>query len=396
MADKHFDFEKDPNLITTHLGEEYERYYNAITPPIFMNSLNVFPDIDAYYAADKFDEHTFIYGRVSNPTVRILEKKVAALEKGYACVFFASGMAAATTAAMSVLKPSSHIVCIYNAYGPLRVFLTDYCNKQMGMKLTFVKGDSVAEFENAVTDETDLIVLESPSSVMMGLQDLGAVAKIAKKHGAVTYIDNTCATPLHQNPLDFGIDIVMHTASKYLGGHSDVVAGCLVVGDEARFKDLMGVQRELFGGILGPMEAWLVLRGLRTLDVRLERHQQTGTRVAEYLDKHPRVKKVYYPKLESFEQHDLYLKQQRGCCGLMSFELDGTTEQAKQLVNSLELFKIGVSWGGFESLACMPMLHQVPELRENQGAQPGLIRIHCGLEGADNLLEDLDRNLRAL
>ena len=385
-------YRSSPEMITSHYGEEYERYYNAIVPPIFMNSLHVFPQIDDYFDAQVHDKHTYVYGRVQNPTVRILEDKVAALEHGCAAFAFGSGMAAATTAVLSVVKTGDHIVCIRNAYGPLKNFVENYCPAHLGATLTYVQGNEVSDFEEAITDQTSLVILESPSSVVFTLQDIEAVCRIAHAHGAKVYIDNTFCTPIFSNPLDLGVDIVMHTTSKYLGGHSDVVGGMLAVRDE-ELADTIVSNRELLGGILGPMEAWLVLRGLRTLSVRVNAHQAVAMEVAQFLENHPKVAKVYYTGLPSHPQYDLACKQQRGHTGLITFEITGSAEDAKKVVNSLKIFKIGVSWGGFESLVCMPNLRQTDEMAQWLGGPQKLIRIHCGLEGVDALIADLEQAL---
>lgn len=381
-----------PEMITAHYGEELERYYNAIVPPIFMNSLNVFDEIDDYFDAQVHDKHTYVYGRVQNPTVRILEDKVAALEHGVAAYAFGSGMAAATTAVLSTVRAGQHIVCIRNAYGPLKNFVESYCPAHLGTTLTYVRGDDLDEFAAAITDNTALVILESPASVVFGVQDIAAVSELAHAHGAKVYIDNTFCTPIFSNPLDLGADIVMHTTSKYLGGHSDVIGGMLVVRDEALAEEIV-THRELLGGILGPMEAWLVLRGLRTLSLRVKAHEAAAMQVAQWLEGHEKVDRVMYTGLASHPQHALIQKQQRGSTGLMTFEIKGTSEQAKQVVNSLKIFKIGVSWGGFESLVCMPHLRCTPEACEWLGGKQNLIRIHCGTEGTDALIADLDAAL---
>lgn len=381
-----------PEMITSHYGEEYEKYYNAIVPPIFMNSLNVFEEIDQYFDAKVHDKHTYVYGRVQNPTVRILEEKVAALEHGVAAYAFGSGMAAATNAVLSVVKTGDNIVCLRNAYGPLKNFVENYCPAHLGTTLTYVKGNEISEFEEAITDKTSLVILESPSSVVFTVQDIEAVSTLAHSHGAKVYIDNSFCTPIFSNPLDLGADIVMHTASKYMGGHSDVIGGMLILREEELANTIVA-NRELCGGIMGPMEAWLVLRGLRTLSVRVKAHEETAKKVAEYLQNHPKVDKVYYTGLLSHPQSELIQKQQRGSTGLMTFEVKGGAEEAKKVINSLKVFKIGVSWGGFESLACMPHLRCSEELCQWLGGKQHLIRIHCGLEGADALITDLEQAL---
>ncbi|MEQ2700052.1 trans-sulfuration enzyme family protein [Hungatella hathewayi] len=383
---------KNDKLITSHYGEEFEHYYNAVVPPIFMNSLNVFETVDDYYDSDKTDKHVYCYGRVQNPTVRILEDKAAALEQGTGALAFASGMAAATTAVLTVCKAKSHVVCIRSAYGPLKTFLNEYCREHLDMSVTYVKGYDTEEFEHAVTDQTDLIILESPSSVVLSLQDIHAVSEIAKKHHAYVYIDNSFCTPIYQKPLLLGADIVMHTASKYMGGHSDIIGGVLAVKDEELMARLRQ-QRELFGGIIGPMEAWLIIRGLRTMEVRVERHQATAMEIAEFLESHPKVRKVYYPGLLSHPQHELMKRQQGGNTGLLSFEIKGSVEQAKEVAQRLKIFKIGVSWGGFESLVCMPHARQDAESCRFLGADQNVLRIHCGLEGAEVLKADLENAL---
>lgn len=386
---------KSDKLVTAHYGEEYDRYYNAVVPPIFMNSLNVFETIDDYYDSDKTDKHIYCYGRVQNPTVRILEDKVAALERGTGALAFASGMAAAATAVLTVCRAHSHVVCIRNAYGPLKTFLNEYCREHLEMSITYVKGDETEEFEQAVTDQTDLIILESPSSVVLSLQDIQAVSEIAERHHAYVYIDNSFCTPIYQKPLELGADIVMHTTSKYMGGHSDIIGGVIAVKDEALMARLRQ-QRELFGGIAGPMEAWLIIRGLRTMEVRVERHQETAMELAVFLEKHPKVRKVYYPGLPSHPQYDLMKRQQSGNTGLLSFEIEGSAEQAKEVAKRLKIFKIGVSWGGFESLVCMPHARQDEEACRFLGTDQNVLRIHCGLEGAEVLKADLENALLCL
>ena len=391
MTDQEFYLQSE-ELITSHYGEEYNHYYNAIVPPVFMNSLNVFETVEDHLTYNREDRHSFIYGRVSNPTVRILEDKVGALEHGCGALAFASGMAAATTAVLAVCRAGSHVICVRNAYGPLRNFLSGYCAEHMNMTTTFVTGDRVEDFSENISDATDLIVLESPSSLVFSLQDIQAVSELAKAHNAKVYIDNTYSTPIYQKPLELGADIVMHTTSKYIGGHSDVVGGMLAVKDEALYKKLW-TQRELLGGIVGPMEAWLMIRGLRTLKVRMAEHQRIGMQVAQFLEKHPKVRKVNYPGLPSHPQYELAQKQQSGMSSLLSFEIDGTPEQAVKAAESLKIFKIGVSWGGFESLVVLPMMTASEEDCRLMGATKGVIRIYCGLEGADALIADLEQAL---
>ena len=254
-----------------------------------------------------------------------------------------------------------------------------------------MSGERIEDFEESIRPETKLIILESPSSIIFSLQDLRAVAGLAKRHGIRTYIDNTFCSPLFQKPLDMGIDLVMHTMSKYIGGHSDIIGGVLVSKDEELMREISADIREWFGGILGPMEGWLALRGIRTLQVRLKQHQENALAVAEFLEGHPKIKKVYYPGLKSHPQYELMRRQQSGNSGLLSFEVDAEPAKTAAKANGdiFKTFKIGVSWGGFESLLTMPFYKLPPEDAEKLGVSPGIVRIHCGLEGADHLIRDL-------
>ncbi len=388
------DYTKDPNLIATHLGDDYDRYLNSIIPPVFMNSLHVLDSIESYTGAAPASR--YFYGRVCNPTVEIVEQKIAALEHGKDAVVFSSGMSAATAAICTVCNPGDHVICVRGAY--VEHFLRTFGEKKLSISTTFVSGRDLGEFEDAVKPNTTLIVLESPVSLVFHLQDIAGVAKIAKKHGIKTYIDNSYCTPLFQNPLDLGIDMVMHTSSKYLGGHSDIIGGALVCNDEEFMKEIREF-RGSYGSIAGPMEAWLTMRGMRTLEPRLKRHQETAMAVAKFLEASDKVRVVHYPGLESHPQYELMKRQQRGSCGLMSFELDVNDDDEKvyKFVHNLEIFQVGVSWGGFESLVCTPLIRGDLKNAQEQGAQGReLVRIHCGLEGTDNLIEALDKALKSI
>ena len=387
---------REDRLAMTHLGEDQSQYLNAVVPPVFMNSLHIFDSLESY-AADGENE-AYVYGRAANPTVNILEEKVAALEQGCRGIAFSSGMAAASAAILAVCRAGSHIICMRDVYQPVKNILNTYFIPRMGMSVSYWDGTDMIVLEGMIQDITDMILLESPATFVFTVTDIAKTAKIARAHGIRTYIDNTFCTPLFQKPLTMGIDIVMHTMSKYIGGHSDILGGLLVVKDENLGKYLKETVRALFGGILGPMEAWLGIRGLRTLQVRVEEHQRTTMAVAQYLEKHPKVEKVYYTGLASHPQAELIQRQQTGHTGLMSFVLKEAPEKAAETVNRLKVFEIGCSWGGFESLALCPLIHYSQEELEflNLHAHDsGLIRIHCGLEGADVLIEDLEQALQA-
>lgn len=381
-------------MILTHLGDDYDKYFGAVVPPIFMNSLHVHKNMAELNSVERFSESNFIYGRESNPTITIVEKKVAALEHGSMALCFSSGMAATTSAIMAVCNAGDHVICIRNIYGPTKTFLEKYCSPKFNITTTYVKGDDINEIESAIKSNTKLIVFESPTSAVFSICDISAITTLAKSRGIKTLIDNSYCTPLFQKPLDMGVDFVMHTATKYLGGHSDIIAGVLVSKDREIMEHIACNERELYGSILAPMEGWLLMRGMRTLRVRLEAHQAAAIQVAEFLEKNPKVKKVNYPGLASHPQHDLILKQQQGSNGLLSFELDASFEQSVKMCDSLEVFQAGVSWGGFESLKCMPFYKSNDTDAEYFGTTHGCIRLHVGLEGVDNQLSALDTALR--
>jgi len=370
--------------ICTHLGDDYEKYMGAIVPPIFQNSLFVQPD-------GVMGNGDFIYTRVSNPTTEVAEKKIAALQGGEAAKCFASGMAAITAGIMHFIEKDCHIITIANVYGPTRKFFDAYL-KKFGVEITFVAGETVEEFEEAIRPNTKLIYLESPSSFVFRIQDLEGIARLAKSKGIATMIDNTWATPIYQNPLAYGIDLVVHTASKYLGGHSDIVAG-VAIGSEALIASIAEEERELFGGIMDPHQSWLLTRGLRTLMVRLKEHGHNGLKVARYLEGHSKIKKVYYPGLESHPQYDLCQKQMTGGNGLLSFELDTSDKEIIEFIKNLDYFQLGPSWGGFESLIVAPTLGMTEEELERMMLPKGLVRIHVGLENVGTLINDLAQAL---
>jgi len=378
-------------LAMTHLGETPEKYMKAVTPPVFMNSLHVFDSVEDYFAVDIFKDE-YYYGRASNPTVTILEKKLAALEHGTRAVAFSAGMAACAAAILAICKTGSHIICIRECYGPVQHLLDDFLSEKMKIDVTYVEGRVLKEFEAAVQPNTDMIILESPSTLVFSVVDLEGVSKIAKKHNIKTYIDNTYSTPIFQKPLDMGIDIVMHTMTKYIGGHSDLIGGVLISKDEDFMRKIM-IQRDWFGSILDPMDAWLAIRGLRTLDVRMKRHYETAMNVANYLENHPKIKNIFYTGLPSHPQYELARKQQKGECGLLSIEIDGSLKDVETFVNSLKLFGKGASWGGFESLAIAYTYNWNDKELKFHNLNKNIVRLHCGLEGTENLIQDLTQAL---
>lgn len=370
--------------ICTHYGEDPARFHGAVNTPIFQTSL--FVDCEGNEGGL---EGRYAYTRVSNPTTEVVEQKVAALEQGEAAKCFSSGMGAISAAMMHYIKEDSHVVATASIYGPARRFLSEYM-KRFGIKVTFVSGTDPEELEAAVCEQTDLIYLESPSTYLFLVQDLERIAEIAKKHHAATVIDNTYATPIFQKPLTMGIDMVVHSASKYLGGHSDIIGG-VVVGRREDVEQMAQNERELFGAVMSPFDSWLMLRGIRTLPVRMRQHMKNALEMAAYFQELDIVKEVIYPCWDTHPQYELAKRQMTGASGLMSVVFDLPGEQIHRIVEALEFFYRGPSWGGYESLAS-PVGADLE--RDNETMKKGLVRLHIGLEGADLLKEDFERAVK--
>lgn len=366
--------------ICAHWGEDPETFLGAVVPPIFQSSIFVAPSCEARKSSERY-----IYTREANPTIDILNAKMAALEGAEEARSFASGMAAISAAVMSQLRNGDHVVCVRNAYYPTKALLQDYLSR-FGVTVTFVRGDTVQDFEAAICPNTRMFYLESPTSVNLLLQPIEEVCALARSRDIVTVIDNTWATPLFQRPIRMGVDIVVHSATKYLGGHSDVIAG--VVCTSRRHIEAIHRELSLKGGALDPFAAWLVLRGLRTLPTRLQQHQHNAMQVAQWLAQHPAVHNVLYPGMPSHPQYALACRQMNGFCGLLSFTLKcNTREAATTATDALKLFQRGVSWGGYESLA-LPNL-----IDDYDGHQRWGLRVHIGLERVESLIADLEQAL---
>lgn len=380
-----------------HHGENRAAYEGAVVPPIFQNSLFTFESWDDISAA--FDDRTnsFIYSRGNNPTVKIAQEKIARLAGGERALLFGSGMGAISAAVLHCVRKDGHVIAVKNIYGPANNLFYSYLRDKMNISLTFVSGEDPAAFAAAIRPETCLIYLESPSSGVFTLQDLAAVAALAKANNIKTVIDNTWATPLFQKPLAMGIDLEVHSCSKYLGGHSDVVAG-VIIGSNELIGEIFRREYEWIGARIAPMDAWLITRSLRTLPMRLRAHQESAMRVANFLEQHPKVASVIYPGLPSFPQYELGQRQMTGYTGLLAFRLKTTDlQQVKTFFNSLQVFRIGVSWGGHESLIYALAISYVKEMTAEQFADTGLaygdMRISVGLEDAADLVEDLAQAL---
>lgn len=380
----------DFEAICCHFAEDPTHYRRAVVPPIFQNSLFTFPNTNALASAFDGDEFYF-YTRLSNPTTEIAEAKIAALEGAEKARCFGSGMGAISGAILSCVKTGDHIVAPRTIYGPTRQFLSQYLSR-FQVEVTYIHGDDPEEWHKAIRANTRLFYLETPSTAIMRQQDLSATARIAKEHEIVTICDNSWASPIFQSPILHGIDLVLHSATKYLGGHSDIVAG-VVAGERKRIDSLIQMEGGLLGAVLDPFAAWLLLRGLRTLPIRMAQHHINGMEIAKRLASHPKVAGVYYPGGEHDTQCGLTKAQLRGSSGLMGITLkDSTRQKVNNVIDKLKWFQIGCSWGGFESLA-MPMPVPYESLGEDRLGHETVMRLHIGLEGFETLWADLEQAL---
>jgi len=368
-----------------HAGQEPEPLAGAVTMPIFQTSTYVQEALGVHKGHE--------YARVSNPTRDALERNVAALEGGTHGFAFASGMAAIDSV-LTILAAGDHVVCGENVYGGTHR-LMEQVRSKVGLSFSFVDTSDVAAVERAIRPATRLLFVETPTNPMMRIADLGALGALAAPRRILLAVDNTFATPVFQRPFEFGADIVVHSTTKYLNGHSDMVGGMVVVKRDDLAEKFAFLQKAV-GAVPGPFDCWLVLRGTKTLALRMRQHDQNGRRIAEWLAKDKRVPKVYYPGLPSHPQHELACRQMSGFGGMISFE-SGSLERAKRIVERTQLFALAESLGGVESLIGHPatMTHAaVPRaMREAMGLTDGLVRLSVGIEEADDLIEDLDRAL---
>lgn len=367
-----------------HAGQSPEPVTGAITTPVFQTST---------YVQDGLGRHRgYEYARLQNPTREACEANIAALEGGRHGVAFSSGLAAIECLAKTV-APGAHIVSEENTYGGTTRMFTQVFDR-VGIDVTLVDTRDTGAIRAALRPDTRLIHLETPSNPLMRIADIGAVAELGRAHGALVCVDSTFASPFNQKPLALGADVVVHSTTKYLAGHSDLLGGILVVDDDALAEDLHFVRKST-GPLPGPLDSWLTLRGTRTLHLRMARHNENGMRIAEFLQSHPAVRAVHYPGLPAHPQHDLARRQMRGFSGMLSAELSHA--DAKRLAEGTTLFRLAESLGGVESMICVPaaMTHaSVPEAaRLRLGITAGLVRLSAGIEDARDLVEDLERAL---
>ncbi|EDP96652.1 Cys/Met metabolism PLP-dependent enzyme superfamily protein [Kordia algicida OT-1] len=375
------------NTKTIHGKQEPDKAYGAVMQPIYQTS--------TYAQSTPGGHKGYEYSRTHNPTRNALENALASIENGNYGLAFASGLAA-IDAIIKLLKPGDEVISTNDLYGgTYRLFTRIF--EGFGIKFHFVGMENVAKIESYVNENTKLIWVETPTNPMMNIIDIEAVSVIAKKHQVMLAVDNTFATPYLQRPLDLGADIVMHSATKYIGGHSDLVMGALIVNDKEIADKLYFIQNAS-GAICGPMDSFLALRGIKTLHVRMQRHCENGKAIAVYLANHPKIEKVYWPGLKNHPNHAIVKKQMDDFGGMISFVIKGNNyEEAIKIVENLKIFTLAESLGGVESLAGHPasMTHaSIPkEEREKIGVVDALIRLSVGIEDVDDLIADLEQAL---
>lgn len=375
--------------LSVHSGA-HDDQYGAVMPPIYATST---------YAQPAPGEHTgYEYSRSGNPTRHALERAIAELEGGAQGYAFASGLAAISTV-LELLDKESHLVAIDDVYGGTYRLLENVRKRTAGLSVTWVKPDDLAGLEAAIRPETKMIWVETPTNPLLKLADLAAIAAIARRHGVISVADNTFASPALQKPLETGFDIVVHSATKYLNGHSDVVAGLAVVGDNAALREQLVYLQNAVGGVLDPFSSFLTLRGIRTLALRMEKHSANALKIARWLEQQPQVEKLFFPGLESHPQHQLARRQMQGPGGMISVVVKGDESRAAQVIKKLRLFTLAESLGGVESLVSQPfsMTHASIPLAQRlaNGITPQLIRLSVGIEDADDLIADLRQALEA-
>jgi cystathionine beta-lyase/cystathionine gamma-synthase len=379
----------DISYIINELAEDREQYFNAVAPPIIQSSNFAFKKVDALRQAFADEYSTWLYSRGNNPTVEILRKKLAALDGAEDCLVFNSGAAAIFAAVLANVKSGDHIVSVKNPYTWAKKMF-NVILPRFGITTTYVDGTNIENFERAVLPNTAVIYLETPNSWDYAIQDLKAVAELAKAENIVTICDNSFCTPLYQRPLEFGIDMSLQSATKYIGGHSDVVAGVLC-GSKQMMTKIFNSEYLNIGSGISPFNAWLLIRGLRTLPMRLEHITKTTWKVMQFLKQHHKVEQVLFPFDESFPQYDLAKQQMSGACGLLSFYIKANSiDEVERFCESLQHIMMAVSWGGHESLIIPKCAGIKKEQFNTANKDHRMMRLYVGLEDAEYLVKDLE------
>ncbi|WP_332697106.1 methionine gamma-lyase [Halalkalibacter lacteus] len=381
-----------------HAGYDSERHFGSLTPPIYQTSTFTFSSLEQGAKRFAGEEKGYIYSRLSNPTVSILEERIARLEGGEAALAFASGMAAVSAALIGITKMNDHILCSKGVYG-CTFGLLQMLKEKYNIDHHFHNMISAEGILSNIRENTTCIFIETPINPTMRVIDLELVTTVAKKKGIKVVVDNTFSTPYLQKPLQMGSDLVIHSATKYIGGHGDVIGG-IIVGNGDTIRYLQKTTQKDIGGVISPFDAWLLLRGIKTIAVRMDRHCKNAGKLAEQLKNHPKIKAVYYPGDQDHPDYEIMKRQMKKGGGLLSFEIDGTYEDTVNVVNQLNLIQIAVSLGDAETLIQHPasMTHAVvpKEVRKEMGISNQLLRLSAGLEAPEDIWEDLEQALDSL
>ncbi len=372
-----------------HVGQEPDPATGSVTVPVYLTA--------TYYQPEPGREGKYVYSRTGNPTRDALEKNLAALEGGRFGLAFSSGMAATSTVLL-LLQKGDHVIAGDDVYGgTYRLF--EEVLRNYGLQFTYVDPRRPEKVQNAIRKNTRMVWLETPTNPLMRIIDIRAVSRVAHKSRSIVVVDNTFMSPYFQNPLQHGGDIVVHSTTKYLGGHSDLIGGAAITSDQKLYKRLKFLQNAV-GAVPGPLDSWLVLRGIKTLALRMERHDQNARIVSEFLQEQSRVERVYYPGVRDHPERDVIKRQMKGYGGMLSFELKGGARECKKLLKALRIFTVAESLGGVESLVEHPasMTHaSVPRsVRLEHGITDSLIRVSVGIEDPEDLVQDLDRGFKSL
>ncbi|MBM3265005.1 MAG: aminotransferase class I/II-fold pyridoxal phosphate-dependent enzyme [candidate division Zixibacteria bacterium] len=397
MDERHDKLKGGFSTRSVHGGESRRKPSHSITNPIVQTATYVFSDTDELidFVTGKTDREE--YGRYGNPTKTVAERKLAELEGGEDAALFSSGMNAFTSVLLAMLSSGAHVIIMDECYRRSRQFCLQALPRY-GIDVSLVKTGDYEALEAAITDRTRIIVSESPTNPYLNVIDLERIAVLGRTHGVKTLIDGTFATPFNQRPLEFGIDLVVHSATKYLGGHNDLLAG-VVIGNAGLVAAIREF-RDVTGGIVDPHGAYLLIRGLKTFALRMEQHNRNGLAIASFLEAHPRIRRVYYPGLASHPHHEIARRQMTGFGGVVSFEIDGDMQTASRFIDRLRIPFIGPSLGGVESLieqpAIMSFYEMEPEDRLAIGIKDELVRFSVGIENVDDLIDDLDQALKGI
>jgi cystathionine beta-lyase len=383
--------EENISWILNHLGEDRENYYNAVNPPMMLSSNFAFESVANMRKQLETELQVPFYTRGYNPTVAILRKKIAALEDAEDALVFSSGSAAVAAAVMSVVKAGDHVVCVQKPYSWTNTLISGYLSKY-GVESTFVDASDENEVFKAVRENTRLIYLESPNSMTFEIQNISAITNYTRDKGITTILDNSYNSPLNQQPMKMGVDIVVHSATKYLNGHSDVIAG-VVAASSQRIEKMMAEEYMTLGAVVSAHDAWLIIRGMRTLELRVNRSANSAQQIADWLELHPKIDKVYYPTLESNPQYQLAKQQMKQGGGLLTIQLKAKdVAEVEKFCDSLKCFLLATSWGGHESLI-LPVCALRASASLSSQLPWNMIRVYIGLEDPEMLKSDLEQAL---